>query len=366
MRRSGWLLLLVASTSMANIEPETIGTSTMAKPASTWLMVHGALGPAYIFDTATGDMQGLLSLSRFTPAVETRIDAGELYAAESFYSRGPRGERTDLLTIYDMATLAPVGEVELPQKIAALGFLQYIELLDDQRHVAVYNMTPAASVSLVDVEDREFASEISTPGCALIMGTANRGFLQICGDGSLQLIRVDANGDESQRVRSRKFFSIEDDPVFDKPVQTPEGWLLTSYQGQVFDVTVDGDDINISEPWSLLTDDDKADKWSPGGGQFIAYHESQDLLFVLVNADGEFSHDSAGSEVWIFDRSAERRIGRLPLEHPGTNLFVSQNDAPLLTVTGDDMQLYVFDVETLTLVRTISEVGWAPGLLQGF
>ncbi len=366
MRRSGWLLLLLASTSMANIEPETVGQSTMAEPTPTWLMVHGALGPAYIFDSATGDMQGLLSLSRFTPAVEANVGVGELYAAESFYSRGPRGERADILTIYDMSTLSPVDEVELPQKIAALGFLQYIELLDDRRHVAVYNMTPAASVSLVDVKDREFAGEISTPGCALIMGTANRGFLQICGDGSLQLIRVDTNGKESQRIRSRKFFSIEEDPVFDKPVQTPEGWLLTSYQGRVFDVTVDGDDIRISEPWWLLTQDDKAENWSPGGGQLIAYHERQDLLFVLVNSEGEFSHDSAGTEVWVFDRSAQRRIGRLTLEQPGTNLYVSQNDAPLLTVTGDDMQLHVFDVATLTLVRTISEVGFAPGLLQGF
>ena len=54
------------------------------------------------------------------------------------------------------------------------------------------------------------------------------------------------------------------------------------------------------------------------------------------------------------------------LEHPGSNLFVSQNDAPLLTVAGEDMQLHVFDVETLKHVRTISEVGFAPGLLQGF
>ena len=329
-------------------------------------MVHDGLGPAYVFDTADGEMLGLLSLSRFTPAVQPNVAAGELYAAESFYSRGPRGDRTDVLTIYDLATLSPAGEVAIPQKIAALPFRQYIELLDDRRHVAVFNMTPATSVSIVDVKDRAFVAEISTPGCALIMGTPNRGFLQLCGDGRAQLIRLDADGNETARVRSEQFFSVEEDPVFDKPLRMDSGWLLTSYLGQVFELTVDDDNIEVSAPWSLLTDEDRAGSWRPGGGQFIAYHAGQDLMFVLMNADGEFSHDNAGTEVWVFNRATQRRIGRLPLQHRGTNLFVSQDRAPLLTVTGVDSQLHVFDVATLKLVRSISEVGTAPGLLQGF
>ena len=366
MQNCGWVFLLLASWSMAEIQPETISTSTLGTPTPTWLMVHDGLGPAYVFDSATGDMQGLLSLSRFTPAVQANVSAGELYAAESFYSRGPRGERTDVLTIYDLPTLSPVAEVEIPQKIAALGFIQYIELMDDERHVAVFNMTPATSVSIVDVKDRRFVTEISTPGCALIMGTPDRGFLQMCGDGGLQLVRLNADGTESSRVRSKKFFSVEEDPVFDKPLPTPDGWLLTSYLGQVFDVTVDGDDIEISKPWSMLTEADRKEKWRPGGGQFIAYHAGQDLMFVLMNPEGEFAHDSAGTEVWVYHRQAQRRIGRLALPHKGTNLLVSQNDEPLLTVTGVDGQLHVFDVATLTLARSISEVGVAPGLLQSF
>ena len=58
------------------------------------------------------------------------------------------------------------------------------------RHLAVFNMTPAQSVSIVDVRSRTFAGEISTPGCAVIMPVANRDFMMICGDGTLQLIRL--------------------------------------------------------------------------------------------------------------------------------------------------------------------------------
>ena len=89
MRHCGWLFLFLAVSSTAEIEPETMGVSTLGDPTPTWLMVHDGLGPAYIFDSATGDMQGLLSLSSFTPAVETNLAANEAYAAESFYSRGP-------------------------------------------------------------------------------------------------------------------------------------------------------------------------------------------------------------------------------------------------------------------------------------
>jgi methylamine dehydrogenase heavy chain len=85
-------------------------------------------------------------------------------------------------------------------------------------------MTPAQSVSVVDVVDREFAGEISTPGCAIIMPTGDRAFMMICGDGSLQYIELDANGAETGRERSKAFFSVEDDAVFDKPVLTDRGW----------------------------------------------------------------------------------------------------------------------------------------------
>ncbi len=38
----------------------------------------------------------------------------ELYVVDTFYARGSRGERTDVLTIYDKSTLMPKGEVLLP------------------------------------------------------------------------------------------------------------------------------------------------------------------------------------------------------------------------------------------------------------
>ena len=194
----------------------------------------------------------------------------------------------------------------------------------------------------------------------------DRGFLQICGDGAMQLLRFDANGEETQRVRSKTFFDIQLDPVFDKPVPMGERWLLTSYGGQVFEVSVNGRKIDISKPWSMVSEAELAAGWRPGGGQHVAYHPGLDLLFVLMNPGGEFSHDSAGTEIWVFDRGAQRRVHRTPIEYKGTDLWVSQTENPLLTVTGEDMLLHVLDVATMVEIRSITGAGNFPGHLQAF
>ncbi len=363
-----WLCsVLAAAPGAAQLATETVGTSTLTAPAATWFVVRDVIkGPGYVFDAATGDMLGLLSLTTFTPAVEVNHSRGEIYAAESYYARGTHGERTDVLTIYDLPTLSPREEVKLPPKLAALPFRQYIGLLGDGRHVGVFNITPAFSVSIVDVVERTFVGEISTPGCALILPTEVLGFLQLCGDGTAQLVRLEANGEELKRQRSRVFFDLNTDPVFDKSVPTDAGWLLMSYLGQVFELTSNGQQIDVTAPWSILSAADQSLGWRPGGGQFLAFHRGLGLLFVLMNPGGEFAHDHAGTEIWVYRLADRRRVHRTPIPYSGSDLVVSQDDAPLLTVTGDDGLLHVYDVATMAPVRSIAEAGVLPGHLQGF
>ena len=64
-------------------------------------------------------MIGTLSLTPWTPTVRRHPERGEIYAAETHYSRRHDGERTDVLRIYAHETLAPVGEIPIPNKIAA-------------------------------------------------------------------------------------------------------------------------------------------------------------------------------------------------------------------------------------------------------
>ncbi len=356
------LICLFAFSAIAEVEPETIGRTKMKSPGDTWVMVQSNLASTYIFDAATGDMHGLLSTSFYTPAVVPNLDRGEIYAAETFYSRTVGGIRTDVVSIFDIETLSTIAEIEIPKKVAGLPFRQYVGFMDDKKHLIVFNLTPAQSLSVVDVAKRKFVGEIKTPGCSLIMPTAKRSFMQICGDGTLQLIQLDKKGAETDRIRSEVFFDLEEDPIYDKPVPTKDGWLLMSFGGKVMEAVANKGKISISDSWSLVTEEDTAEKWRPGGGQHVEYHQDLDLMFVLMHQGGVDTHEDPGTEVWIFDRSAQRRIAKIKLEVPATNLLVSQNDDPLLTVTGTDSKLHIFDVRTTKLARSIEMV--QPGLAQ--
>jgi len=115
-----------------------------------------------------------------------------MYVAETFRARGTRGERTDVLTIYDKRTLAPIGEVVIPPKRASEMPLHYnLQLLDNESLALVYNFTPATSVSVVDLVNREFLTEIPIPGCSLVYPMGGRAFASLCADGSILSVTLD-------------------------------------------------------------------------------------------------------------------------------------------------------------------------------
>jgi methylamine dehydrogenase heavy chain len=238
--------------------------------------------------------------------------------------------------------------------------------MGDGRHVAVFNMTPAASVTIVDVIDRNFVDEVSTPGCALIMAVGNNDFLMICGDGTLQLIQLGDNGEESNRVRSDEFFSVEDDPVFDRPVPYNGGWLMVSHEGLVYHATVDGDDIEISDSWSILSDEDVEEKWRPGGSQMKTVHEGTGLMYILMHQGEQYTHHDPGTEVWVYNLVDQRRIARIELDEEVSHLMVTQETEPKLIMPGKDRQLHVYDATKMTLDHTIEDAGPGPSLVQDF
>jgi len=354
-------LVLFVPTAQAQIPAETVGNETMAPPDDNWFISKSGRG-GYIYDAETGEMHGLISLSNQTPAVEVSRERGEFYAAERYYSRGVRGDRTDIVTVYDFENLSPVAEIEIPQKMEGQPIRRHAGLTGNGRYFLAFNMTPAQSVTVVDVENRTFVGEVSTPGCGIIMPVDDLAFMTICGDGMLQLIQLGADGTEANRVRGSQFFDVQDDPVFDRPEPTADGWWLISYEGKAFDVSVDGTDIEVSEGWDLLAGDDQ---WRPGGRQFYSVHAPSGFAYVLMHEGGEFTHYQAGTEIWIYDINAQRRVERLELATPASNLFVTQSDDPKLIVADDDGKIHVYDAVKLTVDRTIDDPG-PLGFIQGF
>jgi len=363
---------LMVESSTAQMAPEKVGVSVFPEPAESWFLVKTGSG-SYIFDGATGEMQGLISHDWYTPAVVTDPERKEAYLVESFYSRGVRGTRDDVLTVVDMTDLSTLSEIDIPDKTATLSFRNHIGLLGDGRHVVIFNMTPAQSVSIVDVVDREFDGEISTPGCAIIMPTGADAFMMLCGDGTLQYISIDQDGKEVARERSKPFFVVDKDPVIDKPMRTSEGWVMVSYEGLAYEVVASKGNMEISKPWSLLTDEDKAEKWRPGGFQPFAIHRESGLLYVLMHQGGPDTHYEPGTEIWAYSLERKKRVGKLALgddKDPGSDdntashILVSQEARPTLYVSGKEIELRVYDGIQMRLLRTIEETGPGVQLLQ--
>jgi len=352
-------LTLGVSLVNAQIQPETIGPSeAMPAPGENWFMlVSGDAG--YVFDASNGEMHGLISVSGDTPAVQSSPVRREFYAAATYYSRGSYGDRTDVLTIHDFNNLSPVAEVEIPKKMAVSRFRSYIGLMSNGKHVGISNVTPALSVSIVDVENRSFVGEIMTPGCSLIMPVGNNDFMTICGDGTLMLIELDDNGNESNRVRSSKFFDVHEDAVFDSPVETGDGWLLVSHGGKAIEVSTSGSRINVSDAWEIVTAEDAAAGWWPGGGQVATVHKDLGLAYVTMHQGQQYSHHEFGTEIWVVSLSTRQRIERIEFEVPVGGIMVTQEANPLLIAVDEEGSLLVYDAVTYEHERTIA--GPTPG-----
>lgn len=120
-------------------------------------------------ETAAQQFKGMVN-SSFIGQFTQSVARSEMYVAETFHSRGVRGERTDVVTIYDKATLAPVGEIILPggKRSTTMPEKYALQLIDEDRMLLVFNLFPATSVTVVDVAARKVLNEIPIPGCALI------------------------------------------------------------------------------------------------------------------------------------------------------------------------------------------------------
>ncbi len=343
------IMALGATTANAQIEPQTMQpTETMQDPGENWF-ISVSRSAGYIFDATTGEMHGLINTSSMTPAIQPNVDRREFYATNIYWSRGNYGDRTDVLIIHDFDNLSPVAEIEIPQKSMILSFRNYIGMLSGGKHVASSNMTPAQSVSITDVVNRKFVSEISTPGCSLILPVENNDFITICGDGTLMLIDVDENGQEVNRRRGDKFFELQEDAVYDRPVPSNDGWLLFTHGGKAFDVTAD----SISDPWDLVTEEEREEGWWPGGGQIAALHKDLGLFYLIMHQGERYSHHEPGHEIWVFSTESKRKIGTIEFETPVENIMVTQEAQPLLIVGDVDGGTHVYDALTFRFERSI-------------
>jgi len=363
-------IALFAGTAAPEVPLDKPGVVTLDAPKPHWFWANDvaffnmADGRTYLYDADNGDMLGMLSTGIFYAKFETPEDYSMIYSPETYYSRHTRGERTDVVTFYDTSTLGVVDEVEIPPKRhSGLVNMGFSTLTDNERYLAIYNFTPAQSVSVVDVESRTFTGEIATPGCALTYAAGDSSFMTMCGDGRLLTIVLDDQGKEASRVRSDPFFDPGSDPVMEKAVRLEDTWYFVSFEGKVHEVDVSAEAPAFSEPWSLLADDDAG--WRPGGLQLTAIHAGRGELALLMHEDGgPGTHKDPGSEIWVYDLKTRERVRRIELAAPAVSINVTRDAAPVLLASHGEPAIDIYDFRSGAHLRTITGVGQTPLYIQ--
>ena len=305
--------------------------------------------------------KGALDAAQFASFTESAA-RDELYVGETFYSRGTRGERTDVISIYDKENLTRLGEILLPggKRGQVVANRYSLQLVDKDRYLFIFNFTPAASVLMVDIETREILSETQIPGCGLIYPSGERGFSSLCSNGSLFTAQFDKKGQLTSQEKLPPFFDVDEDPLFDKPVYLDGTAFFPSYMGQMQPIDLSGNKPKLEPAWSLVSDAERDKNWRPGGWQ-IASVSQAGLIYVLMHRDGSNgSHKSGGSEVWVFDPTSKRRVSRFELKEWGVSIEITGGNKPYLVVTNGDMQLDVYAAGTGKWLKMIGGTAAMP------
>jgi len=376
MKKISLILALVATSAFGQIQPEPTGviqTLPDSYPPHWVLLQDGAFfhmrdGKVIVVDADSDEpatrIKGMFNASFIGQFYQARTRP-EMYVVETFYSRGTRGERTDVLTIVDKANLAPIGEVVIPPKRASMMPLNYhLQAVDDEKLALAFNFTPATSVTVVDLVNRQFLNEIPIPGCSLVYPMAGRAFASLCTDGSMLGVKIADDGSMASSARTEVFFDANNDPLIEKAAMIDGVAYFPTFLGRVVPVDLNGDEPAVGEAWSLIGDEEGG--WRPGGLAVTAT-DARGRMYVLMHGQGyEGSHKDPGAEVWVFDVRQKRRVNRIELALPAISIGLTRGDEPLLVATNINLEVDVYDANSGQHQRTLSGTGaQTPFLLHG-
>ncbi|VVO64764.1 amine dehydrogenase large subunit [Pseudomonas fluorescens] len=348
------LLVLGLNSARADLPADTgIGQTTLAFPAEP----HRAFVVDVEFESFVAgritvvnpDQKRVLGMvpTGFAAPSALSHDGKLIYAADIWYSRGTRGTRTDVLTAWDTSTLSPAWEVLIPNKRAESLTQRYgLKTSGDDRFVYVYNFTPSTSVTVVDTQTKAVASEIAIPGCVLNYPVGKRRFASLCGDGSLQVVTLNDQGQETARNRT-PFFDPNAEKLVERAVNVGDTYYFTTTTGTVRAVDFSGDTAKILPSWSLTTDEEKKAGWAPGGWQLMAVAPKLNRLYVLMHdAHQPMKWEDPSTFIWAYDLKTMKKIATLEAPAPVWSMQATGDDKPLLLGTDVEGGLQIFDLKT--------------------
>jgi methylamine dehydrogenase heavy chain len=366
------------------LERETSDVATLPPSSAHRFFTSTRRSSFVIFDGDNGKMEGNIPAG-YIANLAIAPDNSQFFVSETYWSHGARGERQDLLSVYDATTLNLVKEITLPGR--ALVFkMQNFDISASGSRAYVYIMLPASSVVWVDLKKQAVGGTVEIPGCALVFPWGEQGFSSLCADGSLATVTIPESG-AAKVTHTKPFFDASSDPIFENSfVDRATGTaIFMSYTGLVYQAKL-GTETVVEKPWSIQ----KAAgfpapgtgvqelAWRPGGGQLAAYHKASGKLFVLMHAGNYWTHRQGGSEIWVLDTKTHSLLSRFQLQPVPTSgladdrvpfyedIGVSQDAKPVLYLLNPEGNDVVLDASTGQQLRKIEFAGGNAVSVPGY
>lgn len=315
-----------------------------------------------LVDIDTGEFKGMLSAGQFA-TLSYSLKRQKFYVGETVHSRGNRGTREDLVAVYDFAHLKLQKDIVLqPKRSNSVTLKNSTAVTADDRFLLVFNMSPATSVTVIDLDTESIVNEFDAPGCYLMYPDLQGDFFMLCGNGSLLAVDLDDTGQVVASTVSPTFNDIDKDPLSEKASLVGDSWYFVTYAGEVQPIKVSGDKPEILPRWWTTSTAERAENWRPAGWHGTAGSGHADgLLWIAMTPKGyPGSHKDPATEVWLFDTKKQSRLARFPLKTPAISIGVTGAAEPRLVVANVESALDIYDGRTGKHVNTIRGIGESP------
>lgn len=313
----------------------------------------GSYGRGVLLDVEKNDVLSTVDLGWEGGKVEWPSTGNEFYVHGVYMSRGFHGDTTNVVEILDKSTFQKKGEIAVPPK-AMRGYpsMQLSGFTDDNRFLLLQGISPASSVTVVDLQARKLASEVETGGCAYVLPTGKRTFATVCGDGSFVNIKLDDQGHEISREKTSGVFDPKADQLnVAAGFHGKNAYYMLTHRGMLHVLRYDSGKLEVASKWSVAEKEGDKD-WVPAHIlQQVAVHEATGRLYVLMQltklepkGGGYDFHRNSGTEAWVFDLKSHRRLQRIVFDEPVAEIAVSQDDKPVFYAASVYVQrLWAYD-----------------------
>lgn len=319
----------LTTTSLAQVGPERVYVGDVA-------ISHIVDGRVRVFNARDGKLLGMVNTG-FVGNFVLSAKADELYVATTYMPRGGRGERNDVLEVWDTTQLGVKYEVLLPpHRAQALNYRGLVRPTANGRFLLIQNATPATSITVVDLAQRKVVGEIATPGCWGVWPAASHParFAMLCGDGKVAAITLDEAGQVAERTASDKLFDADQDPWFHHAELVGDRMFTLSFKGQLNELDLSGATPKLLRTQGLVKAADAKAGWRPGGYQvFTVSPDGRQAVVAMHDKGGEGTHKSPAKALWVVDTATAQRTASLP-GHATVSMTFSRNGQRLQALDG--------------------------------